>query len=68
MAEVKDMTMEETFAQLQATLKSLEAGDLSLEDNFKLYEQGLSLVKAADEKLDAIEKKLIVLEQEAAEQ
>ena len=59
----KDMTMEEAFDALKELLEKMESDELSLEESFGLYEQGLALVKTCNEKLDAIEKKIIVLEE-----
>ena len=67
MAENKEMTMEEAFSALKELLAKMESEELSLEENFRLYEEGLSLVKLCSEKLDTIEKKIIVLEEESAE-
>lgn len=63
MEEKKEMTMEEAFAALKEVLGKMEAEDLSLEENFRLYEEGLGLVKLCNDKLDTIEKKIIVLEE-----
>lgn len=57
-----EKTMEESFEELKALLDKMESEDLTLEENFKLYEEGLKLVKTCNEKLDKIEKQIIVLE------
>ena len=66
MEEKKEMTMEEAFAALKELLGRMESEELSLEENFRLYEEGLRLVKLCSEKLDTIEKKIIVLEEGSA--
>lgn len=63
MSEIEKMTMEEAFLKLKSILDKMEAGELSLEENFALYEEGLKLVKYCGEKLDTIEKKITILEE-----
>ena len=67
MSENENLTMEEAFEKLKSILDKLEAGDLTLEENFALYEEGLKLVKTCGNKLDMIEKKITILD-EAGEQ
>ena len=64
----REMTMDEAYGALQAVLEKMEGGDLSLEENFKLYEEGLGLVKFCTAKLDEIEKKMIILENKTEEE
>lgn len=42
----------------------LQSGELSLEDSFKKYEEGMKLIKKCTETIDKVEKKLIVVENE----
>ena len=65
--EKKELTMDEAFKQLQAVLEKMESGELGLEESFKLYEEGLGLVKLCSSKLDEIEKKMIILENRTEE-
>ena len=55
------MTIEETFAALDALIDQLESGKGSLEDAFKHYEEGMKLVKSCNEKIEKIEKQILVL-------
>lgn len=57
------MTIEETFAQLEDLIKKLESGDSSLEESFGYYESGMKLVKACNDKIDKVEKQIMVLEE-----
>ena len=54
-------TVEELFGQLDEILGKLTDGSLSLEDSFKWYESGMKLVKTCNEKIDQVEKQIIVL-------
>ena len=38
--------------------------EISLEDSFALYHQGVELLRACNEKIDAVEKKMLVLDEE----
>ena len=57
----KQMNVEETFAALDRIIGKLEKGDGSLEDAFADYEEGMKLVKSCNEKIETIEKKILVL-------
>lgn len=56
-----DMTIEETFAALDDLIGRLEGGKGSLGDAFKNYEEGMRLVKSCNEKIEKIEKQIMVL-------
>lgn len=58
---ISDMTIEETFAALDALIDQLESGKGSLEDAFKHYENGMKLVKSCNEKIETIEKQILIL-------
>ena len=59
--ELDAMTIEETFAALDDLIGKLESGRGSLEDAFKNYETGMKLVKRCNEKIEKIEKQILVL-------
>ena len=62
------MSVEETFEALDALIDRLERGEGSLEDAFKNYEQGMKLVKSCNDKIDAIEKQVMVLSGDKTEE
>ena len=55
-------TIEESFSRLDELIARLEGDSLSLEESFKAYAEGLSLVKQCRESIDEVEKKVLVLE------
>ncbi|MCS7219923.1 MAG: exodeoxyribonuclease VII small subunit [Anaerolineae bacterium] len=55
MSEQERLTFEEAYAQLEATVRQLEAGNLSLEKSLSLYERGMELAKLCAEQLDQAE-------------
>lgn len=58
----KKIILEESFEQLETIIAELEKGDMTLEDSFKKYEEGMKLIKNCSNSIDCVEKKLIVLE------
>ena len=58
----KKIILEESFEQLEMIIAELEKGDMTLEDSFKKYEEGMKLIKNCSKSIDRVEKKLIVLE------
>lgn len=61
MAKKKEPTLEEAFETLEEMLSKLESDDISLEEAFQKYEQGMRLLKYCDEAIDKVEKKVLVL-------
>jgi len=53
--EVKDLTFEQAFGELEMTVQRLEAGDLTLEEAIALYERGMRLAQRCSSALDAAE-------------
>ena len=64
----EEITIEETFGQLEEVLKQMEAKEISLEESFVCYERGMKLVKACNDKLDKVEKQIIVLSEEQGDE
>ena len=58
-----DKTLEEVFEQLDEVVKRLEGETISLEDSFRLYHQGMELLKVCNDKIDLVEKKMLVLDE-----
>ena len=56
---LEDLTLEETFDLLEKKLKLLESGDISLEDSFKIYKDGMGLHQQCHKKIDYVEKKVL---------
>ena len=60
----KEKTLEEVFAELDGMLEKLGDRTVSLEESFAVYAEGTKLLKYCDEKLDQVEKKMLVLSEE----
>ena len=60
---MEDKTLEEVFEQLNEVVSQLELETVSLEDSFRLYHQGMDLLKICNEKIDLVEKKMLILDE-----
>ena len=59
--ENREETLEEIFGKLDQVIEKLEDRETTLEDSFAAYEQGVRYLKACNEKIDRIEKKMLVI-------
>ncbi len=57
----KKITIEESFASLDAIIEELQNGELTLEESFQKYEEGMKLIKNCNTAIDKVEKKLEVI-------
>ncbi len=57
-----DKTIEQIFEELDQILEKLEAPGTTLEESFVYYETGMKLVKACGEKIDKVEKRIMILQ------
>lgn len=62
------MTFEQALAQLDETVRALEAGDLPLSEATKLYERGMRLARICGEKLADAELKISQIQTAYGEQ
>lgn len=60
MAE-KKAGLEENFARIEKILEDLERDDISIEDAFHRYSEGMELLRQCDESIDRVEKKVLKL-------
>lgn len=59
--ESKNHSLEETFAVIEDIIEQMEQPEVSLDDSFRLYQQGIEQLKICNEMLDTVEKKMQVL-------
>ena len=59
----KKETLEEMFTQLESVIKTMEQGDISLEETFDLYHKGMNMLKSCNDKIDKVEKKMLILDE-----
>lgn len=58
---MKQQSLEELFLELETILEKMEEDDISLEQSFLLYEKGMKKLKLCQEKIDLVEKKMLVI-------
>ena len=58
---LKTMSLEETFERLEQTIEQLADEDISLEDAFAAYSEGMKLLKSCNDQIDKVEKKVLKL-------
>ena len=59
--EPTELRFEDGMAALEALVARLESGDLPLEDALQAFEEGVGLVRALNERLSAVERRIEVL-------
>lgn len=57
----KELTLEQTFEKIENLIEQLEQDDISLENSFKAYQEGMKLIKSCNDKIDKVEKQVLVL-------
>lgn len=62
-----EQTLEAVFEQLDEIVEQLEGESVSLEDSFQLYHKGMDLLKICNEKIDTVEKKMQILDENGEE-
>ncbi|HIW84270.1 MAG TPA: exodeoxyribonuclease VII small subunit [Candidatus Dorea gallistercoris] len=60
----QEETLDQTFTKLEEVIRKMEAEDISLEESFALYHKGMDMLKSCSDKIDTIEKKMLVLDEE----
>jgi len=57
----EEKTLEDAFRELDSMIQKLESREITLDDSFKIYNEGMKLLKLCNDKIDTVEKKMIVL-------
>lgn len=60
----EDQKLTDLFEGLEEVIEAMERADVSLEESFGLYHRGIDLLKSCNDKIDKIEKKMLVLDDE----
>mgnify|MGYP003393598532 CR=1 FL=1 len=60
-SEIENIKFESAVKRLEEIVNKLEAGDLSLDDSIKLFEEGIRLYQVCIKRLDEAEKKVEIL-------
>ena len=60
----EELTLDEMLRMLDGHIEKLESDEISLEQSFKVYEEGMKLLKECSDKIDRVEKKVLELNSE----
>ncbi|MCD7981103.1 MAG: exodeoxyribonuclease VII small subunit [Clostridiales bacterium] len=66
--EDRERPLEELFDDLDGILSAMGDREVTLEDAFSLYEKGMKKIRQCNEKLDLVEKKMLVIAQDGTEE
>lgn len=59
----EEKTLEEAFSELDELIQNMENKELPLEETFKLYKEGVSLVEFCNKKIEKVECDIKVVNQ-----
>ena len=57
----KSPVLEDTFDKLEDILGQMESGELTMNESFKKYKEGIELVKKCSLMIDKVEKEMIII-------
>ena len=57
-ADDQELTLEESFSRLDELVEKMEDRSIPLEESFRIYKEGMDLLKKCSEKIDLVEKKM----------
>lgn len=57
--EERELSLEDSFAQIEEVIRRLETEDITLEESFSAYNQGMALLAKCNENIDRVEKKVL---------
>ncbi|MCI8532414.1 MAG: exodeoxyribonuclease VII small subunit [Lachnospiraceae bacterium] len=56
--------LEEAFGKIEGLLEKLGDRDVSLEDSFRYYQEGMELLKLCNARIDHVEKQMLQIDEE----
>ncbi|SFH52018.1 Exodeoxyribonuclease VII small subunit [Pseudobutyrivibrio sp. OR37] len=66
MEENNTKTIEESFDALEEIISKLEASDISLDESFELYKNGMEELKLANEKIEQTKKAVMAISKDGS--
>lgn len=63
-ADQEQFRLEEAFDRIEALLEKLQDKDVTLEESFGLYQEGMWLLKLCNENIDHVEKQMLQIDEE----
>lgn len=62
--EERETSLEELFQEMDGIIDKMQLREVSLEESFLLYEQGIKKLKLCNDKIDMVEKKMLLLNEQ----
>ncbi len=59
-----EVSLEDMFQELSSIIEKMQEREVTLEESFSLYERGIRKLKLCNEKIDGVEKKMLLLNQQ----
>ena len=59
MAKKENRSIEEAMEALDQIAKRLESNEITLEESFQIYKEGMELLQYCSRKIDTVEKKML---------
>ena len=63
-ADQEQFRLEEAFDRIEALLEKLQDKDVTLEESFGLYQEGMGLLKLCNENIDHVETQMLQIDEE----
>ena len=63
-ADQEQFRLEEAFDRIEELLEKLQDKDVTLEESFGLYQEGMGLLKLCNENIDHVEKQMLQIDEE----
>lgn len=60
----QELSLEETFVQIEEVIAHLETEEITLEQSFQEYNRGMQLLKHCNETIDQVEKKVLQINED----
>lgn len=57
----EEMTLEEMMEALEKCTEKMEAGEMTLDESFVTFKEGMELVRRCNESIDKVEKEVVKL-------
>ena len=64
MAEKENRSIEEAMEALNQIAKRLESNEITLEESFQIYKEGMELLQYCSRKIDTVEKKMLQMNED----
>ena len=61
MEQEKQINLEDAFKKLDEIISAMQGAELSLEDTFRLYKQGIELVQICEDRIEKVEEEIKVI-------